>query len=465
MRQTIRRVVIDSLRTWDLSFHLPFVSWLHVQNLPQISRQTQRPNAHHDAHPRTRNPPPHPHRPPAPPRTPYPRSADCQVCRRDTVAPIQNPKSKIENRAALAALDPARVTPDGALLYDAFGGDYGDWPNDGNFLCNGIMAADLTPKPHAAEVFHQYRNILVTPLDLAAAQPRLRVLNENFFRTLDAQPCRWTLLEDGLPLATGAAALPPLAPQKTAGIAIPLDATLRARAAAHPQSEYHLTIEFPQGAPRPWAAADFIIAREQFAIWSGTGCQPVGAASSPAPIRTTRAHGLTTITGQNFSATIDDRTAQLTSYKIAGQQLLSAPLRLNFWRAPTVTDIGSKIAATCAIWRAAGENAKVTYRTQTGAGSAGNAEIPLGGRREAPPEQPSENSALPDGKSAAIVLTYDLAIPAGKTTARIEYTIHPDATITVTLRLRPAAAPPQPRPIENRKSKIENSLPPSPASA
>jgi len=336
------------------------------------------------------------------------------------------------NRAALAALDPARVAPDGSLRFFAYGGDFGDYPNDGAFSCDGVVAADLTPNPHATEIHHQYRNILVTPLDPAAPQPRVRVLNENYFRTLTSQPYRWTLLENGSPIATGTATLPEVPPQKTVDITIPLAATIK------PNAEYHLNMEFLQGVDRPWAKSDFVIAREQIALWSGTGVPPVGssgtgvppvdggnAAAQPTPLAITTTNNQTTISNKNFTATLDDRTAQLLSYKIAGKELLAAPLRLNFWRPPTDNDRGWKMPDICAPWRTAGDNATVTNRTATGAAA------------------PTENGKLKTENSddGPAVVGYDLAIPVGKTTARLEYTFTPDARITVTLRLRPASDP------------------------
>ena len=51
--------------------------------------------------------------------------------------------------------------------YWAYGGDYGDEPNSGNFCCNGLVQADRTPNPSLREVKKVYQNIKVTPVDLA----------------------------------------------------------------------------------------------------------------------------------------------------------------------------------------------------------------------------------------------------------------------------------------------------------
>ncbi|MCJ7580135.1 MAG: beta-galactosidase, partial [Candidatus Aminicenantes bacterium] len=45
----------------------------------------------------------------------------------------------------------ARTTSDGRPFF-AYGGDFGDNFNDGNFLCNGLIQPDRTPNPHFYEV-------------------------------------------------------------------------------------------------------------------------------------------------------------------------------------------------------------------------------------------------------------------------------------------------------------------------
>jgi len=43
--------------------------------------------------------------------------------------------------------------------YWAYGGDFGDKPNDGNFCINGLVSPDRTPNPHYYEVKHWYKPI------------------------------------------------------------------------------------------------------------------------------------------------------------------------------------------------------------------------------------------------------------------------------------------------------------------
>ena len=308
--------------------------------------------------------------------------------------------------SAVAALDPARfVASDGRLRYFAYGGDYGDTPNDNNFCFNGVVGPDLLPNPHAIEIAHQYRNILVTGVDLASAKPRVTVFNDNFFLALEGQRFRWTVLEDGRPLRSGAGKLPKIAPRSSVELAVDLP-----RLARRPEAEYHLDLEFLQGVDRPWASADHVVAREQLALAWTTPHAPAPLASAtssaPRPVVRTAENQHTTIQGGSFSAVLDDRTGQLVSYRLGVRELLAAPLHLNLWRPPTDNDRGNGMPKTCAPWRDAGPKSVVTSRT------GGNVE---GGYR----------------------ISYEISVPVGETSATLAYLFTADGRVDVSLDLRP----------------------------
>ncbi len=308
--------------------------------------------------------------------------------------------------AAVAALDPLRfVAPDGRLRYFAYGGDYGDKPNDNNFCFNGIVGPDLVPNPHAVAIAHQYRNILVSGLDLAAAKPLVSVFNENFFLELEGQRVRWTLLEDGRPLRSGTARLPRIAPQASVDYVVDLPRVQRRR-----DAEYHLNLEFFQGVDRPWAPADHVVSREQLTLaWTTPAAPaPLAPSASPALASVTRSseENRTTVRGDAFVAVLDDRNGQLVSYQLAGRELLAGPLHLNLWRPPTDNDRGNGMPKTCAPWREAGPNAVASSRAGEKTG---------GGYR----------------------LAYELAVPVADSSATLAYLFAADGRVDVSLELRP----------------------------
>lgn len=287
----------------------------------------------------------------------------------------------------------------------AYGGDYGDHPNDGNFCCNGVVAADGTPHPHAEEIAHQYRSILTSPVGVKSATLRLEVLNENFFTGLANHPGRWILLENGRPVREGR--LDPLdcGPQET----VPLTITPK-NLPRDPGAEYHLTVEWLLGRKTAWAEADHVIARDQFQLpW---GRRVVAPRPAEGNVRLEAADDTSRVTGDGFEARFDNTRGVLSELRLNGQPVLASPLMLNFWRPPTDNDRGNKMPGRCAVWRAAGPTATVTrFRHRTAGGAA--------------------------------VLEYDLKVPAAKTTAQLAYTVHGDSAIEVRVEVLPQGKLPE----------------------
>jgi len=63
----------------------------------------------------------------------------------------------------------------------AYGGDFGDKPNDGNFLINGLIGPDRIPHPHYYEVQYVYQ-----PLDFKLGEnDDIEIINRDFFTEPD----------------------------------------------------------------------------------------------------------------------------------------------------------------------------------------------------------------------------------------------------------------------------------------
>ena len=143
--------------------------------------------------------------------------------------------------------------------YWAFGGDFGESWHDGFFCNNGIVFPDRSLHPQYFEVAKLYQKIHVTWADLARRE--LTVLNRNFFIDLSGINARWTQLVDGVVASSGVLALPVIAPQGSARIAVPL--TLAEGPAG---AERHMSIEFTLSSATSWASAGHVVAREQLSL-------------------------------------------------------------------------------------------------------------------------------------------------------------------------------------------------------
>ncbi len=108
--------------------------------------------------------------------------------------------------------------PDGSTRL-AYGGHFGDEPNDGNFVADGLMSADLEPHPVMAEVAWVHRPVVVT-----LEGDALRVENRQSFRTLD-----WLTPEFVVDGEAREVEIPPIAPQQSRLIPLPAATSITVR--------------------------------------------------------------------------------------------------------------------------------------------------------------------------------------------------------------------------------------------
>lgn len=143
--------------------------------------------------------------------------------------------------------------------YFAYGGDFGDTPNSGMFVMNGIIFADLTPKPQYYEVKKVYQYIDVKDIDVTNG--RIAVFNKNYFINLDDYQIRWAVFENGTEIEHGFMPIPHVAPRTSQEIEIPFNKNL-----LQADNEYFIKIQFLQKNDTPWAEKDFVQAQEQLLL-------------------------------------------------------------------------------------------------------------------------------------------------------------------------------------------------------
>ncbi len=164
----------------------------------------------------------------------------------------------LEHGIPLVAADGTpRVGPDGSPCW-GYGGDFGDRPHDGNFICDGLVSADRVPHPAMAEVHHVGRPVRVEVLD--ARRGRLRVHNRRWFTDTSDLVGRWELTLDGRRLDGGEVEVGPVPPRGSRS------ANLRFRLPAGATGEAFVTTTWSTRRRRPWASAGHVVSREQFAV-------------------------------------------------------------------------------------------------------------------------------------------------------------------------------------------------------
>jgi beta-galactosidase len=167
-----------------------------------------------------------------------------------------------------------QTLPDGSERL-AYGGDFGDEPNDGPFCLNGLVAADRTPHPSLLELAK-----VIQPVQLHAVDPAaglIRIVNEQDFTDLSWLEGTWSLAVDGVEVATDRLGPIEVAPGEATEVAVAFPAPTLG-----PGQLAHLTVSFATAADRPWAEAGHVVAWEQFEVGRGAGPSEAPTAS-PAP--------------------------------------------------------------------------------------------------------------------------------------------------------------------------------------
>ncbi len=314
-------------------------------------------------------------------------------------------------------------TPDGREHF-AYGGDFGDTPNDANFVCDGLVSADRIPHPACHEHHRLAQPVSVELLSAKAATVRLRLRNEYDFSPLDRAGlrARWSLLADGEIVREGtlpAAALKNLAPSAQR------DLTLAVGTLPPDAREFHLVVDFALARDQPWAEAGHIVASTQLAL-PAPAAKPAknklktSKAPAPAlpPVELTETLGGLTLhaPAAGLTAHFDRATSLLASLRRDERELLAQGPRLQLWRGATDND-GIK------LW--SGQDGKALGRWQ---------KLGLHLGLEHRPTRFDVSSTASDG-SFTLTLSHAVTTPLRANWKDVlhlqRYTLHPDGRLVV----------------------------------
>lgn len=216
-------------------------------------------------------------------------------------------------------------TPDGKP-YAAYGGDFGDFPNDGQFVMNGIIFADRTVKPQYYEVQKVYQNIKVKKLSFDTFQ----ITNKSYFEPMEGYEGVWKLYRNGELVEERSFDVSPLKPQLKGVVTI-------APKRMDSKSEYLVVIEFRQAADKPWAKKGFVQAREQFVIQEAGQKPAIATVAEGSTLELSPDQKM--IVGKDFSVMFDFDKGTIETLKYGNNTIIeNSGLALNAFRAFTNND-------------------------------------------------------------------------------------------------------------------------------
>ena len=229
----------------------------------------------------------------------------------------------------------------------AYGGDFGDKPNDGPFCINGLIAPDRTPHPHYYEVQYVYQ-----PLKFVYEDGNVRIINRDFFTDVDEYEYTYEFLADGKVRETGGLTL-----QGNTLIFPSIQAPV---VGGGPFPELSIYVEARLKEDKPWAQKGYVVAREQFVTKPSSF--PTTLTGTPAESR--QEDGGVLVTTNQGSVMIDN-TGAITSWMVDGKQMLQAPLEPYFWKPENDNQGAAGFARRVAVWQEAATQRTVhSYRAE-----------------------------------------------------------------------------------------------------
>jgi beta-galactosidase len=209
----------------------------------------------------------------------------------------------------------------------AYGGGFGEFPNDHYFIHKGVVAWDRkTVKPHYPEMKKAFQWISTDLTD--AINGAIRIKNKFQFIPLEGFDGAWSLTENGIEISKGTFAVPRIGPLREGRAFIPYKIEN-----PKPGAEYYLRVSYKQKAKTLWADDGYEVAWDQFklpintaAIVEATVTQPATLSQTPQSIK---------VVGSSFSVTFDRKTGGMSQLQKGTTDVLVADggPKLHLWRA------------------------------------------------------------------------------------------------------------------------------------
>jgi len=241
-------------------------------------------------------------------------------------------------------MDQGILKTDSTGTYYAYGGDYGDenTPSDGNFLANGILFSDQTPKPAMMEVKKAYQNFKFYSVNLEKGIFKLK--NYFDFTTSENYELHISLNANGKQVWSKTQAFE-LSPNDSLNLEIDYKLSV-----FEPQTLYHLNFWVTQKNKSELIPAGYQVASAQFEL-PFFKAKPEN--NEKGKFVKSEKNNILSLKGEEIEVNFDKNSGFITSYQVKGLKILTegTEIRPNFWRAPTDNDFGNKMQKKQIQWK------------------------------------------------------------------------------------------------------------------
>lgn len=221
--------------------------------------------------------------------------------------------------------------PDGRP-YWAYGGDFGDTPNDLNFCCDGLVWPDRTPHPGLEEFKHLAQPIKV--VSFHRKKSVVKIWNRHCFTDSAWIKISWELKVSGKSVARGHLPAGGIAPGQSALLAVPLPAFRAGKG-----EEAFLNFWYSAARRTAWCERGHILGWDQVAVGGSPCVLPPAVVRRPSESLEVKEfpEGLR-IRGKSFEIGFSRATSRLDRLRWSGEDILISGPELQIWRAATDND-------------------------------------------------------------------------------------------------------------------------------
>ncbi|KAK1980196.1 beta-galactosidase/beta-glucuronidase [Colletotrichum cereale] len=223
---------------------------------------------------------------------------------------------------------------EGDLEYYAYGGDFGDEPNDADFIMDGLVLSDHTPMPSLIEYAKAIQPVTVK---LSEDGHQMVVTNHYDFLDIAALDASWHVVRDGeAPTTTRPLELPSIPAGEHHAVTLPTGNSSFS-------DEAWVTIEFKLKTDTVWAEKGHVIAWDQLHLNAPATANRTRRYASPVRARQSQSLDVkqdrTHLKVENGDASFDfDLLQGNVTWKVNDVNIFQRGPELNFYRALTQND-------------------------------------------------------------------------------------------------------------------------------
>ncbi|TCC99497.1 glycoside hydrolase family 2 TIM barrel-domain containing protein [Pedobacter hiemivivus] len=210
----------------------------------------------------------------------------------------------------------------------AYGGGFGEFPNNGLFIHKGVVAADRTPKPHYPEMKRLFQWIGTRDENLSKGL--IKIKNKYQFINLNAFKASWVLSENGIEISKGDFDIADIGPGTEKVINLPVSVVNPKQGA-----EYFLNVSYTLMNDQMWAKKGFEVASQQLKMPAQKNNVEVKQPLNGKVVFSETGDAIE-IKGGDFSLAFDKKSGTISSLIRGGINMLqtNGGPKLHLWRAP-----------------------------------------------------------------------------------------------------------------------------------